>query len=69
VKAANVTPIGLHGARHSYATLALKAGVRLDLVSRALGHPSIATTANIYSHDSDEAAFQAAERLGGILGE
>jgi integrase len=69
VRTAGVTPIGLHGARHSYATLALEAGVRLDLVSRALGHASIATTANVYSHDSDEAADQAAERLGGILGE
>jgi integrase len=29
VKAAGVTPIGLHGARHSYAELALSAGVRL----------------------------------------
>jgi integrase len=69
VKVAGVTPIGLHGARHSYAELALAAGVRLDVVSRQLGHASIATTGNIYAHDSDEAATEAAERVGGILGE
>jgi integrase len=68
VKVAGVTPIGLHGARHSYATLALEAGVRLDVVSRQLGHASIATTGNIYAHDSDEAATEAAARIGKVLG-
>ena len=67
VKVAGVTPITLHGARHSYAELALGAGVRLDVVSRQLGHASISTTANIYTHDNDEAATDAAERLGNIL--
>lgn len=46
VKKAGVKPIPLHGARHSYATLALEAGVRLDIVSRQLGHASIAITAD-----------------------
>ena len=44
VKVAGVKPLPLHGARHSYATLALGAGVRLDIVSRQLGHASIAIT-------------------------
>jgi integrase len=35
--------------------VALGAGVRLDVVSRQLGHANIATTGNIYTHDSDEA--------------
>jgi integrase len=61
VKVAGVTPIGLHGARHSYTTLARRAGVPLEIVSRQLGHASIATTGDIYSHDSDEAAEEAAE--------
>jgi transposase len=42
VKTAGTTPIGLHGARHSYAEIALAAGVRLDVVSRTLGHASSA---------------------------
>jgi integrase len=64
VKVAGVTPIGLHGARHSYAEIALAAGVRLDVVSRTLGHASSAFTADQYSHDSDAAATEAAEIVG-----
>lgn len=47
--------------------LALQAGARLDVVSRQLGHASIATTGNIYTHDDDEAAADAAERVATIL--
>jgi integrase len=36
VKTAGITPIGLHGARHSYAEISLAAGVRLDVVSRTI---------------------------------
>jgi len=68
VKEAGVTPIGLHGARHTYAELSLRSGTRLDVVSRSLGHASISTTAANYLHDTDEAANEAAERLGALLG-
>jgi integrase len=67
VKTAGVKPIPLHGARHSYATLALEAGVRLDIVSRQLGHSSVAITADVYGHPDDDALSQAAERLGALL--
>jgi len=67
VKQAGVTPITLHGARHSYAELALGAGVRLDVVSRQLGHASISTTANIYTHDNNEAAAEAARKIADVL--
>jgi integrase len=69
VKRAGVKPIPLHGARHTHAELSLAAGTRLDVVSRQLGHASIAITANVYGHPGDQALEQAAERLGGILGE
>ena len=39
-----------HDLRPTFATLALEAGEGLDAVSRALGHTSVATTADIYSH-------------------
>jgi integrase len=64
VKVAGVTPIGLHGARHCYAEIALAAGVRSDVVSRTLGHASSAFTADQYAHDSDAAATEAAEIVG-----
>ncbi len=65
---AGVPDIPLHAARHTYAELALGAGVRLDVVSRQLGHSSIATTGNIYTHDTTEATTDAAEQVGAILG-
>jgi hypothetical protein len=43
---AGVRPIGLRGARHTHATLALAAGARLDVVSRQLGHASIGIPAD-----------------------
>ncbi len=68
VKQAGVTPIPLHGARHTHAMLSLGAGVRLDVVSRQLGHSSVAITADVYGHDDQEAAVEAAERLGEMPG-
>jgi integrase len=47
--------VPLHGARHSYATLALEAGIRPDVVSDQLGHSIVATTLNIYAHVSPAA--------------
>jgi integrase len=62
-------PIGLHGARHTHATLALAAGARLDVVSRQLGHASIAITADVYGHPDDKAASEAAEIVGRVISE
>lgn len=66
-KAAGVPAIGLHGARHTYATMALESRIRLDIVSHQLGHSSAATTANIYAHVLEEAATEAAEHMGMLL--
>jgi integrase len=65
--AAGVPPIGLHGARHSYAMLALGAGARLDVVSRQLGHATAGFTATFYTHDEDEAAAHAADLVAVVL--
>lgn len=63
---AGVREIPLHAARHTYATLALRAGVRLDVVSRQLGHASVATTADVYGHDDPEAAREAAAKIAAL---
>ena len=68
VKKAGVKPIPLHGARHSYATLALEAGVRLDIVSKQLGHSSVAITADVYGHPDDIALAEAALKMADVLG-
>jgi Phage integrase family len=66
VRTAGVPAIPLHGARPSNAETALRAGARPDVVSRQLGHASISTTANIYLHDADDSASEAAELLASV---
>ena len=57
-----------HDLRHAFATLHLEAGADLFEVSPALGHVSIATTANVYSHWTSAMAERSAERMSEILG-
>ena len=39
-----------HGLRHQYATAAREAGVEMGVISKNMGHASVATTMDIYSH-------------------
>jgi integrase len=43
----------LHGLHHSFATIALGAGVLTKVVADVLGHSSATITANIYSDTTD----------------
>jgi integrase len=43
-------PIRFHDLRHSYATLALRAGVHPKVVAEVLGHANISITLDTYSH-------------------
>ncbi len=53
-----------HMFRHTYATLARRGGVPLDIVSRLLTHASVQTTSAIYCHASPEDLRAALERAG-----
>ena len=60
---------GPHDLRHTWATLALKAGVHPKVVSDRLGHSTISITLDIYSHvspslDADAASTVAAQIFG-----
>ena len=50
VGASGLSRIRFHDLRHTWATLALEAGVPAKIVSQRLGHSSIAITLDIYSH-------------------
>ncbi len=55
---AGMKGISLHTLRHSYGSHLLSEGIPLPAVSKLLGHSTVYTTANIYSHalSKDEAA-------------
>jgi integrase/predicted RNA-binding Zn-ribbon protein involved in translation (DUF1610 family) len=61
VAAAALPPIPLHGLRHTYASLALAKGVNAAIVSRRLGHATVAFTLDIYSHVLPQVDAEAAE--------
>jgi integrase len=61
-------PVRLHDLRHTAASLMLAAGVPLKVVSEALGHSSIAITADVYSHVTPDLRREAADAMDRALG-
>jgi integrase len=55
-----LTPIGLHEARHTFASMAIAAGVNAKALTTYMGHASIQMTFDRYGHlmpgSQDEAA-------------
>ncbi len=60
--------VRLHDLRHTAATLMLGAGVPLKVVSDALGHSTIAITADTYAHVTPELRREAADAMDRALG-
>jgi len=65
VDRAGLAPITLHGVRHTYATMSLRAGVNPKIVSARLGHATVAFTLDTYTAErtvlpSDSATCPAA---------
>ncbi|HET9311644.1 MAG TPA: site-specific integrase [Actinomycetota bacterium] len=67
VKAAGLPPIGLHGLRHSFATMGLEAGVDTLYISEILGHSSPAITMSVYQHTREERLGQAVRQVGDAI--
>ncbi len=59
--------LSFHGLRHTHATLLLKAGVPLHVVSRRLGHASEAFTAYVYAHVLPGQQREAAETFSRLV--
>jgi integrase len=64
---AKARAIGLHGMRHTHATLALEAGVPLKVVSERLGHASVQVTADTYQHALEHLQHDAADEIARLL--
>ena len=52
-----------HGLRHQYATAAREAGIDMDVISKNLGHASVAITSDIYAHLTPEVMEEAALKI------
>ena len=75
VKAAGIDTPGkprlrFHDLRHTFASLLIAQGVNVAFASRQLGHASVSTTLNVYTHlfDHAEHAATVMERLEGRFG-
>lgn len=59
--------LSVHGLRHSWATLALQAGVHPKIVQERLGHSTIAITLDIYSHVNPAMDADAANTVAALI--
>ncbi len=57
----------LHGLRHTWATLALRAGIDIKIVSERLNHSSTHVTREIYTHVTPPMQTDAAERVAALF--
>ena len=68
VKRAGLPHLTPHGLRHTNATLMIKDGVDVHVISRRLGHASIRTTLDVYGHLMPGMQDQAVGAVGRQLG-
>lgn len=67
VRAAGLPDIRLHDLRHTWATLALQAGIPAKIVQDRLGHSTVAITLNIYSHVTPQLQSDAASAVAALI--
>ena len=67
-KKANLPNIGLHGFRHTHASLLYNAGADHKEVQERLGHANIKTTLDTYTHLTDDRKEVTTEKLANYIG-
>ncbi len=68
VKQAMVTPITLHGLRHTHATQLLRQGGHVKTIAERLGHANITITLQTYAHVMPGMQEDAAKKLDEMFG-
>ena len=68
IKRAGLEHVRLHDARHTHASLLLKQGVHPKVVQERLGHATISTTLDLYSHVAPGLQEKAAAGFDEVLG-
>lgn len=66
-KAAGLPSIRVHDLRHSFATLALEAGIPAKVVSVSLGHAGVGITLDTYSHVVPGMQEEAAQKVAALI--
>ncbi|WP_039808647.1 tyrosine-type recombinase/integrase [Nocardia otitidiscaviarum] len=59
--------VTINGLRHTHATILLELGVNPRIVQERLGHTTITTTMNVYSHVTPTMKRSAADLLAGAV--
>jgi integrase len=57
----------LHDLRHTWATLALTAGINPKVMQEGLGHSDVGTTMRIYTHSSPTIQREAAVAVAALM--
>ncbi|MFC2068109.1 tyrosine-type recombinase/integrase [Chloroflexota bacterium] len=68
VKRAGLNHFRLHDARHTHASLMLKQGAHPKIIQERLGHATISTTLDLYSHVAPGFQEAVAKRFDEVLG-
>ncbi len=67
---ANCKHVRFHDLRHTFATMAIENGIDIKTVAALLGHNTVATSINTYTHTTDEmrraAASNIDRKIGGV---
>ena len=66
-KKGGLSPIGLHEARHTFASVMIAAGVNPKVIQECMGHASITMTFDRYGHLMPSGRAEAAERVDAYL--
>lgn len=67
IKILDITPITVHGLRHSHASYLLYKGVSINYISKRLGHANTAITQKVYAHMLEEERISETEKTLSIL--